>query len=119
MALMLPWLAFLFVGAFDWGYYAHALISTEAAARTAGTYAATNSTDATDTTNVCLFALEELRIVPNIGASTTCNGLSPRTSRSHNSPSRVRGRRGGPALAPPWRARSFRGSAACRSRPRA
>ncbi len=74
MALMLPWLAFLFVGAFDWGYYAHALISTEDAARVAGTYAATSSTTATDTTNVCLFALEELRIVPNIGSTTTCNG---------------------------------------------
>ncbi len=74
MALMLPWLAFLFVGAFDWGYYAHALISTEAAARTAGIYASTNYVDAVDSTNVCLFALEELRIVPNIGSSSTCNG---------------------------------------------
>lgn len=75
MALMLPWLAFLFVGAFDWGYYAHALISTEDAARVAGTYAATATSTATDTTNVCLFALEELRIVPNISSSTTsCNG---------------------------------------------
>jgi Flp pilus assembly protein TadG len=74
MALMLPWLAFLFVGAFDWGYYAHALISTENAARVAGTYAATAKSTAIDATNVCLFALEELRIVPNIGSTTTCNG---------------------------------------------
>jgi hypothetical protein len=74
MALMLPWLAFLFVGAFDWGYYAHALISTENAARIAGTFASTSSTSATDSTNVCLFALEELRIVPNIGTANTCNG---------------------------------------------
>ncbi len=74
MALMLPWLAFLFVGAFDWGYYAHALISTENAARVAGTYASTAKSTATDSTNVCLFALEELRIVPNIGSATTCNG---------------------------------------------
>lgn len=77
MALLLPWLIFLFVGAFDWGYYAHALISTENAARVAGTYAATSSTTATDTTNVCLFALEELRIVPNIASNTTCGGTSP------------------------------------------
>jgi Flp pilus assembly protein TadG len=74
MALMMPWLVFLFVGAFDWGYYAHALISTEDAARVAGTFAATASSTATDTTNVCLFALEELRIVPNIGSTSTCNG---------------------------------------------
>lgn len=67
-------LVFLFVGAFDWGYYAHALISTEDAARVAGSYAATSSSTATDSTNVCLFALEELRIVPNIGSATTCSG---------------------------------------------
>ena len=74
MALLMPWLVFLFVGAFDWGYYAHALISTEDAARVAGLYASTSSSTAIDSTNVCLFALEELRIVPNIGASTTCSG---------------------------------------------
>ena len=28
MAMLMPWYVFLFVGAFDWGYYAHALIST-------------------------------------------------------------------------------------------
>jgi Flp pilus assembly protein TadG len=77
MALLLPWYMFLFVGAFDWGYYAHALISTESAARVAGTYAATSSTTATDTTNVCLFALQELSIVPNVSGVTTCSGSSP------------------------------------------
>src|SRR5579863_4477438 len=77
MALLLPWYLFLFVGAFDWGYYAHALISTESAARVAGTYAATSSTTATDTTNVCLFALQELSIVPNVANQTTCSGSSP------------------------------------------
>jgi Flp pilus assembly protein TadG len=69
MAFFLPWLIFLFVGAFDWGYYAHALISTENAARIAGNYASWDSAQATDTPNVCLFAVEELRIAPNIAAS--------------------------------------------------
>jgi hypothetical protein len=32
-ALLMPWYVFLFVGAFDWGFLAHALISTESAAR--------------------------------------------------------------------------------------
>jgi Flp pilus assembly protein TadG len=77
MALMLPWLVFLFIGAFDWGYYAHALISTENAARVAATYASTNSTDAADSTNVCLFALEELRIVPNISSTLSTCTASP------------------------------------------
>ena len=77
MALLLPWYMFLFVGAFDWGYYAHALISTESAARVAGTYAATSQTTAADTAGVCTFTLEELRVVPNIGSSNTCGAGTP------------------------------------------
>lgn len=77
MALLLPWYMFLFVGAFDWGYYAHALISTESAARVAGTYAATSQTDAADSTGVCTLALQELSIVPNVAGVTTCGGTSP------------------------------------------
>ncbi len=70
---MMPWLVFLFVGAFDWGNYAHALISTEAAARTAAVYASATKTTAVDSSTVCTLALEELRIVANVGSSiTTC-----------------------------------------------
>lgn len=74
---MLPWLIFLFVGAFDWGEYAHALISTEAAARTAATYASGNKTTAVDSTTVCTLALEELRIVVNVGSGITTCTSSP------------------------------------------
>lgn len=78
MALLLPWYMFLFVGAFDWGYYAHALISTENAARVAGVYASGSPTTAVDAAGVCTFALEELRVVPNIGPSgVTCSGSTP------------------------------------------
>jgi len=48
MALLLPWYFFLFVGTFDWGFYAHALISTEAAARTAVLYTSQSSATASD-----------------------------------------------------------------------
>ena len=82
MALFMPWMIFLFVGAFDWGYYAHALISTENAARVAGMFASTDATNATDSTNVCLFALEELRIVPNISSTTTCGGTGSPVSNT-------------------------------------
>jgi Flp pilus assembly protein TadG len=77
MAFLLPWYVFLFVGAFDWGYYAHALISTESAARVAASYAATSQTTAADTTGVCTFALQELSITPNVSGVTTCSGSSP------------------------------------------
>jgi TadE-like protein len=45
--MLLPWVLFLFVGAYDWGFYAHALISTENAARTAALWGANLSTPAT------------------------------------------------------------------------
>ena len=73
MALLLPWYMFLFVGVYDWGFYAHALISTESAARVAATYTASSAGTAADSTGACTYALEELRIVANItSAMTTC-----------------------------------------------
>lgn len=76
MALLLPWYLFFFIGAFDWGYYAHALISTESAARVGGLYASTSATKAADTASICTYVLEELRIVPNVGTTlTTCTAL--------------------------------------------
>jgi hypothetical protein len=82
MALLLPWYLFLFVGAFDWGFYAHALISTESAARVAVLYSSASTSAATDTTGCggsgcpCEYALEELRIAVNVGSSvTSCSAL--------------------------------------------
>ena len=71
MALMLPWYLFLFVGTFDWGYYAHALISTESAARVAALYTSQSSSTASDQADACVLANEEMRIVPNIGNTGT------------------------------------------------
>lgn len=69
---MAPWLIFLFVGAMDWGFYAYALIATEAAARVGCLYASTSSTTATDTTTVCQnYALNQLRRMSNVGTSMT------------------------------------------------
>jgi Flp pilus assembly protein TadG len=75
MALLLPWYFFLFVGTFDWGFYAHALISTEAAARTAVLYTSQSAATASDQVNACILANEEMRIVPNISNTdaTTCS----------------------------------------------
>jgi Flp pilus assembly protein TadG len=73
MAMLMPWYVFLFVGAFDWGYYAHALISTETAARTAALYTSTSATTAVDQSTACLYALNELKISSNVPATSTCN----------------------------------------------
>src|SRR5580700_11126102 len=70
-SLMTPWLIFLFIGAMDWGFYAYALISTEAAARVACLYTSTSSTDATDSTTACTYAIQQLQGMPNVGTSMT------------------------------------------------
>lgn len=71
MALMLPWYLFLFVGTFDWGYYAHALISTEAAARVAVLYTSQSASTASNQSVACILANEEMRIISNISSSST------------------------------------------------
>jgi Flp pilus assembly protein TadG len=71
MALMLPWYMFLFVGTFDWGYYAHSLISTESAARVAALYTSASSSTAANQSVACILANEELRVATNISSTGT------------------------------------------------
>ncbi|HWB85494.1 MAG TPA: TadE/TadG family type IV pilus assembly protein [Bryobacteraceae bacterium] len=71
-ALVLPWFLFLFVGAFDWGFFAHALISTESATRVAALYAAGQSS-APSATTLCPIVRNELKVSPNITDSLTCS----------------------------------------------
>jgi Flp pilus assembly protein TadG len=73
ITLLFPWFFFLFVGAFDWGYYAHALISTQAAVRAAVLYTSQNATTATDQATACIYALNELKIAQNVPNSGSCN----------------------------------------------
>jgi len=80
MALLMPWYVYFFVGALDWGFFSHALISTASAARTVALYASTDAnhtaTTTTNTTNTCNLALEELRFANNDGSGlTTCTAL--------------------------------------------
>jgi Flp pilus assembly protein TadG len=75
VSMMLPLVAFLFMGAFDMGYYAYALISVQDAVRVAALYTSTSSTTAADSTTACTYVINELKSLPNIGTSvTTCNG---------------------------------------------
>jgi len=76
MALLMPWFVFLFVGAFDWGFYAHALISTESAARVAALATSARTGTAADQTLACNYAYRELKIISNVTASSsTCSAL--------------------------------------------
>ena len=79
-SLIFPWYVFLFVGAFDSGFFAYALIATQNAARAAAVYCSSSASAAIDTANACIYAADQLRGMPNIGASyaDTCSG-SPLT----------------------------------------
>jgi len=63
VALMAPWIFFLFVGIFDFGFYAYAAICTQNAAR-AVALAAAQTTSAT--IDSCVVAMGEMRMLPNV-----------------------------------------------------
>lgn len=68
-AFFLPYLLFLFVGAFDWGFYSWAMLSTENAARAAALFTSSSSTNAGNSAAACAIATAELAKAPNIAAS--------------------------------------------------
>ena len=72
--LLIPWYIFLFVGTFDFGFYAYSLIATETAARVASNYCSTSSStcsshDATACTN---YVITQLSNMPNMSGVTVC-----------------------------------------------
>ena len=75
VALMSPWIFFLFVGVFDMGFYAFSVISVENAARAAATQTAASALAQTDLT-ACNAAWREMGFVPNIASiSQNCTQL--------------------------------------------
>jgi Flp pilus assembly protein TadG len=75
-AFFLPFLLFLFVGAFDWGFYSWALISTENAARVAALYTSGSSTTAADSAGACNIATAEMADAPNVAANPGVSGTT-------------------------------------------
>src|SRR6185437_16467490 len=77
---ILPWYVFLFVGAFDFGFYSYSLISTTTAARVAGYYCAQKADFcASANTTMCNFAIGQLKNLPNVGTGVTTCAASPLT----------------------------------------
>lgn len=72
-SLLMPWLIFLFIGAMDWGFYANALIATEAAARVACSYTSSSSSTAGDSTGACTYALGQLQKMSNVAGLGNCS----------------------------------------------
>jgi len=75
VALMAPWIFFLFVGVFDFGFYAYGIICTQNAARAAATQTAMSAGSQLDTT-ACDAAWNEMRGLPNVALiSQNCTAL--------------------------------------------
>jgi Flp pilus assembly protein TadG len=79
-AILAPWYLFLAVGAFDMGIYNYSLIGVQNAARTVAQYCSLSSTTCPSTsTTPCLYALDQLRDLPNVGSGVTAPCTSPVT----------------------------------------
>lgn len=69
---MSPWILLLFIAIFDFGFYAYTIISVENAARVAAMHTSGDPATAADSSFACFYALEELRMMPNVGAGVSC-----------------------------------------------
>jgi|GEM_PF-617172 len=66
-ALLMPWIAFLFVGILDFGFYSYAAIATQNAARAVAIQSANGSA-----ADVCAAAKSELGLLPNVVGMGAC-----------------------------------------------
>lgn len=73
LALMCPWIIFMFIAVFDVGIYSYAQISTANAARVAALYTSSSKETSTDSQFACYRVLEEMRTLQNIGSTATCS----------------------------------------------
>jgi Flp pilus assembly protein TadG len=72
VAMLSPWILFVFLGIFDAGFYMYAAISTANAARVAALYTSGGPSTLADSLGACQAALEEMRQLPNVKTSVAC-----------------------------------------------
>jgi hypothetical protein len=75
VALISPWIFFLFTGALDVGFFTYAEICTQNAARVAAAYTSSNTAYAADASGACQAALGELNSLPNARSINSCGSL--------------------------------------------
>ena len=74
VALLAPWIFFLFVGVLDFGFFAYAAIATENAARVAVLATSQNGTTAGHDGVACQHAVAELAALPNVRSGLASAG---------------------------------------------
>lgn len=77
VALMAPWIFFLFMGILDVGFYMYAAINAENAARVAVMYTASSSGTVADSTLACTYVLQEVSAMPFPGGRPAACGSLP------------------------------------------
>lgn len=82
VALMAPWIFFLFIGAFDIGFFCYALIATQNAARVGAMANSFSTGAATNTSATCQLVVAEMNSLPNAktlvpGTYSCLTGRSP------------------------------------------
>ncbi len=76
--MLFPLLFFMFIGAFDLGFFCYSPITLQNAARVAALYAsASPGTNATNSTSALHVLLNELHMMPNYSSLPTACGASP------------------------------------------
>jgi Flp pilus assembly protein TadG len=75
VSLLAPWIFFVFMGVFDMGFYAVALISTQNAARAAALHTSSSASTASDLTGACQYARAEFQALSNARDLADCNSL--------------------------------------------
>jgi Flp pilus assembly protein TadG len=79
MALLAPFIFFLFAGALDMGYYMYSAIAVENAARVAALQVAASSDAASDAGAAAFartYVCNELRVLPNVGSACPTSVVS-------------------------------------------
>ena len=72
VALMAPWIFFLFLAIFDFGFYAYSAISVENAARVAALHTSSASGVANDSSTACFYVRQELKNSANVAGLLSC-----------------------------------------------
>lgn len=77
VALLAPWIFFLFVGVLDFGFFAYSAIATENAARVAALATSQSGTTAGHDRLACEKAVSELAALPNVAPLLAAAGSPP------------------------------------------
>lgn len=81
VALMSPWIFFLFIGVLSFGFFTYAAICAQNAARSAAL--ANAATGRADNSGACTIAINEMNSLPNTRGISSCNlGICPSTTGS-------------------------------------